>query len=43
MKDVFKENYGNTKNNPSHGFTSDILLFQIFWIIEYHIQPKRKS
>ena len=43
MCGVFKENHSNGKYNLSHLFRSDILYAQIFWIIEYHMQPKRKN
>ena len=40
---VFKDIYSNEiKKYLSHRFTSDVLYFQIFWIIDYHIQPKRR-
>ena len=44
MNGVFQKIYRNNKTNLSRAFTSDILHFQIFWIIYVtHSTQKKKE
>ena len=43
MKGVFKKTDRNNKKNLSRAFTSGILYFQIFWIIEVSRSTQKKK